>query len=61
MKTFILEKTKGLIFISFSIFSIFSLISYSENDPGFGIAGSFDEIANLMGITGAYFSVFMIN
>ena len=56
MRLFIIEKIKALLFIIFSIFSFISLISFSSADPGINFVGSTNEISNMMGIFGAYFS-----
>jgi len=48
----------GIVFISISIFSLLSFVSYDLNDSGFGVVGSNIEIKNFMGIFGAYYSSF---
>jgi len=56
MRLFIIEKIKALFFIVFAIFSFVSLVSFSSNDPGINFVGNNKEIANMMGLFGAYFS-----
>ena len=56
MRLFIIEKIKALLFVIFAIFSFISLISFSPNDPGINFVVNNNEIANMMGIFGAYFS-----
>ena len=56
MRLFITEKIKALLFIIFAIFSFVSLISFNPNDSGINFVGNNNEITNMMGIFGAYFS-----
>ena len=56
MRLFIIEKIKALLFIIFATFSFISLISFSSTDPGINFVGDNNEIANIMGLFGAYFS-----
>ncbi len=56
MRLFITEKIKALICIIFAIVSFISLISFNPNDPGINFVGNNNEITNMMGIFGAYFS-----
>ena len=56
MRLFIIEKIKALIFIIFAIFSFISLISFSSTDPGINFVGNNNEVDNMMGPFGAYFS-----
>ncbi len=56
MRLFIIEKIKALLFIIFSIFSFISLISFSSTDPGINFVGNNNEVDNMMGLFGAYFS-----
>ena len=56
MRIFIVEKIKALLFIIFAIFSFVSLVSFSSNDPGINFVGNNNEITNMMGLFGAYYS-----
>ena len=56
MRLFIVEKIKALLFIIFAIFSFISLISFSSTDPGINFVGNNNEVVNMMGPFGAYFS-----
>ena len=56
MRLFIIEKIKALLFIIFAIFSFISLVSFSSTDPGINFVGDNNDIANMMGLFGAYFS-----
>ncbi len=56
MRLFITEKIKALLFIILAILSFVSLISFNPNDPGINFVGNNDEITNMMGLFGAYFS-----
>ena len=56
MRLFITEKIKALLFIIFAILSFVSLISFNPNDPGINFVGNNNEITNMMGLFGAYFS-----
>ena len=56
MRLFIIEKIKALLFIIFAIFSFISLISFSSTDPGINFVGNNNEVDNMMGPFGAYFS-----
>ena len=56
MRPFIIEKIKALLFIIFSIFSFISLVSFSSTDSGINFVGNNNDIENMMGLFGAYFS-----
>ena len=56
MRLFIVEKIKALLFIVFAVFSFISLISFSSTDPGINFVGNNNEVVNMMGPFGAYFS-----
>ena len=56
MRLFITEKIKALIFIILAILSFVSLISFNPNDPGINFVGNNNEVDNMMGPFGPYFS-----
>ena len=55
-KKLIIDKIIGIFFIILSIFSLSSLITHNVQDPGFGVLGNSNNIDNLMGAIGAYYS-----
>ncbi len=50
----------GLIFLILSILVYLSLISHNPNDHGFGVVSESNQIFNWMGLTGSYFSSFLM-
>ena len=59
-KKLIIDKIIGIFFIILSIFSLSSLITHNVQDPGFGVLGNSNNIDNLMGAIGAYYSSFTL-
>ena len=45
-----------IVLFSFSLILFISLITYSENDPGFNTTGNGEDVNNFIGLIGAYFS-----
>ncbi|SVA38502.1 uncharacterized protein METZ01_LOCUS91356, partial [marine metagenome] len=45
-----------IVLFSFALILFISLITYSENDPGFNTTGNGQEVANFIGLVGAYFA-----
>lgn len=45
-----------IVLFSFSLILFISLLTYSENDPGFNTTGNGQDISNFIGFIGAYFS-----
>ena len=63
IKSFFLKILIGILSIGFAIFYIASLVTYNQNDPGFGtfIDGSTAQnISNIFGIYGSYLSSYSI-
>ena len=60
LRTFLISRIIGLIFLIISVILLLSLSTYSENDPTYGNIASLSEIQNSFGIYGAYISGFLI-
>ncbi len=59
-KLFLIKIITGSILMTFSIFLLVSLFTYSPADPGFGKLVSYTEISNFFGFFGAIISSFFI-
>ena len=56
----ILRESVIITLFSFALILLISLITYNSDDPGFNTTGTNPEIANYVGLVGAYFSSFTI-
>ncbi len=56
----ILRESVIIALFSFALILLISLITYHSDDPGFSTTGTSREIANYVGLVGAYFSSFTI-
>ena len=56
----ILRESVIIAFFSFALILLISLITYNSDDPGFNTTGTNPEIANYVGLVGAYFASFTI-
>ena len=60
LRTFLISRIIGLIFLIISVILLLSLSTYSENDPTYGNVAPISEIQNSLGVYGAYISGFLI-
>ena len=56
----ILRESIIIALFSFALILLISLITYNSDDPGFNTTGTNREMANYVGLVGAYFSSFTI-
>jgi S-DNA-T family DNA segregation ATPase FtsK/SpoIIIE len=56
----ILRESIIIALFSFALILLISLITYHSDDPGFNTTGTNREMANYVGLVGAYFSSFTI-
>ena len=56
----ILRESVIIALFSFALILLISLITYNSDDPGFNTTGTNREMANYVGLVGAYFSSFTI-
>ena len=60
IKSFIISRIFGLIFLIIAIFIFLSLMGFNENDITFGNVNSSIKTLNYLGVYGAYISGFLI-